>query len=116
MKIAYGEQLDNFTTISYKCIDNHYLIGNATNTCINGRWLSSKPACKALCGATEVQGVTISANCHTRVNNTQTWTSCIRPVEPGTVAHINCKGGYEKRGPQQTSTCTSGGRWSKRAN
>lgn len=79
-KVEYGEIVENFISINYKCIENHYLIGNATNICINGRWQSSKPQCRPRCNPQEIQGVTISANCFSIVNNVQKSTSCIRPV------------------------------------
>lgn len=110
-KVSYGEIVDNFISITYKCIDNHFLIGNETNICINGRWQSPKPQCKPRCNPTEIQGVTISANCFSIVNNVQKSTSCIRPVEPGTIAYVSCTRGYEKTGPQQTLTCQPDGRW-----
>lgn len=59
-----------------------------------------------------IQGVTISANCFSIVNNTQKSTSCVRPAEPGTIAYVSCQRGYEKNGPQQTLTCLGDGRWS----
>lgn len=110
-KVSYGEIVDNFISITYKCIENHHLIGNASNICINGRWQSPKPQCKPRCSPTEIQGVTISANCFSIVNNVQKSTSCIRPVEPGTIAYVSCQRGYEKIGTQQTLTCDDDGRW-----
>lgn len=110
-KVMYGEIVDHLTTIDYKCIENHYLIGNETNICINGHWQTPKPQCKPKCNPTEIQGVTISANCFSIVNNVQKSTSCIRPVEPGTIAYVSCTRGYEKTGPQQTLTCQPDGRW-----
>ncbi|XP_031618112.1 modular serine protease-like [Contarinia nasturtii] len=111
-KVLYGEIVENFVSINYKCIENHELIGNGTNICIGGRWQSQKPQCKPRCSASEIQGVTISANCFSIVNNTQKSTSCVRPVEPGTLAYVSCQRGYEKIGPQQTLTCREDGRWS----
>lgn len=113
-KVEYGEIVDNFISINYKCIENHYLIGNATNICINGHWQSPKPHCRPRCSPQEIQGVTISANCFSIVNNEQKSTSCIRPVEPGTIAYVSCQRGYERTGPQQTLTCQPDGRWQPR--
>lgn len=79
-KVEYGEIVENFISINYKCIENHYLIGNATNICINGHWQSEKPQCRPRCSPQEIQGVTISANCFSIVNNVQKSTSCVRPV------------------------------------
>lgn len=138
-KVEYGEIVENFISINYKCIENHYLIGNATNICINGHWQSPKPQCRPRCSPQEIQGVTISANCFSIVNNVQKSTSCVRPVgvnlaqlqnlhriysnefpflplppkqvEPSTVAYVSCQRGYEKTGPQQTLTCQPNGRW-----
>lgn len=110
-KVSYGEIVENFVSVNYSCIENHYLIGNGTNICIGGRWQSPTPQCKPRCSTTEIQGVTISANCFSIVNNTQKSTSCVRPVEPGTIAYVSCQRGYEKTGPQQTLTCQSNGRW-----
>lgn len=113
-KVEYGEIVDNFISINYVCIENHYLIGNATNICISGRWQSPKPQCRPRCSPQEIQGVTISANCFSIVNNVQKSTSCIRPVEPSTVAYVSCQRGYEKLGSQQTLTCDEHGRWQPR--
>lgn len=110
-KVSYGELVDNYGAINYTCIENHYLFGNATNFCLNGRWQTPRPQCKARCSHTEIQGITIAANCYSIVNNTQKSTSCVRPVEPGTIAYVSCQRGYEKTGPQQTLTCRSDGRW-----
>lgn len=110
-KVSYGELIDNYGSINYTCIDNHHLFGNATNFCLNGRWQSPKPQCKPRCSSSEIQGITIAANCYSIVNNTQKSTSCVRPVEPGTVAYVSCQRGYEKTGPQQTLTCRTDGRW-----
>lgn len=110
-KVEYGEIVENFISINYKCIENHYLIGNETNICISGRWQSPKPQCKPRCNSTEIQGVTISANCYSIMNNEHKSTSCIRPVEPGTIAYVSCTRGYEKTGSQQTLTCQPDGRW-----
>lgn len=110
-KVSYGEIVENFVSVNYSCIENHYLIGNGTNICIGGRWQSPIPQCKPRCSTTEIQGVTISANCFSIINNTQKSTSCVRPVEPGTIAYVSCQRGYEKTGPQQTLTCQSNGRW-----
>lgn len=111
-KVTYGEIVDNLMSITYKCIENHHLFGNSSNYCINGRWQSPKPQCKPRCSPTEIQGVTISANCFSIINNEQKSTSCVRPVEPGTIAYVSCQQGYEKTGPQQTLTCQPDGRWS----
>lgn len=86
-KVAYGDIVENFVSVNYSCIENHYLIGNATNICLGGRWQSPTPKCKPRCSSAEIQGVTISANCFSIVNNTQKSTSCVRPVEPGTIAY-----------------------------
>lgn len=55
-KVSYGEIVDNFGSINYSCIQNHYLFGNATNICIGGRWQSPTPQCKPRCSAAEIQG------------------------------------------------------------
>lgn len=109
--VVYGEILNDFVSIIYKCIENYQIIGNGTNICINGRWQWPKPECLPRCSPTEIQGVTVSANCFSIRNNIQESTSCIRPVEPGTIAYISCQRGYEKTGPQQTLTCGANGRW-----
>lgn len=111
-KVKYGEIIDNLNSINYTCIANHFLFGNATNYCINGEWRFRTPKCRPRCSPNEIQGVTISANCNSIVNNTAISTSCIRPVEPGTIAYVNCQRGYQKSGPLQTLTCESTGRWS----
>lgn len=111
-KVSYGDIVENYVSINYTCIQNHYLFGNGTNICIGGRWQSPTPQCKPRCSAAEIQGVTISANCFSVVNNTQKSTSCVRPAEPGTIAYVSCQRGYEKIGPQQTLTCLENGRWS----
>lgn len=110
-KVKYGEIIENLNSINYTCIANHYLIGNGTNICINGRWRFPTPKCKPRCSPNEIQGVTISANCNAIVNNTAISTSCVRPVDPGTIAYVNCQRGYQKSGPLQTLTCESTGRW-----
>lgn len=110
-KVKYGEVIDNLNSINYTCIANHYLFGNSTNYCINGRWRFPTPKCRPRCSPNEIQGVTISATCNSIVNNTAVSTSCVRPVEPGTIAYVNCQRGYLKSGPSQTLTCESTGRW-----
>lgn len=109
-RVPYGDIVNHLGGIVYKCIENHYLIGNETNICINGRWRSSIPQCKPKCSEAEIQGITISANCF--VNNTQKTTPCTRPVEPGTTAYVTCQEGYEATGPIQILTCGHNGRWS----
>lgn len=111
-RVTYGELIHSLTIINYTCIANHYLIGNTSNICIYGRWQSKVPHCEPRCSSTEIQGVTISANCFSILNNTQKSTSCVRPAEPGTIAYISCQRGYEIAGPPQTLTCRSDGRWS----
>lgn len=110
-RIFYGELIDPFVLINYTCIENYYIVeGNATNICLNGRWSSATPKCEPRCSSTEIQGITISANCFS--SETQRSTSCVRPVTPGTRATISCRRGYEHDGTEQTLHCGLDGRWS----
>lgn len=110
-RVLYGELIDSYVLINYTCIENHYVVeGNASNICLNGRWTSATPKCEPRCSSTEIQGITISANCFS--SETQRSTSCVRPVTPGTRATITCRRGYEHDGTEQTLHCGLDGRWS----
>lgn len=96
--------------ILYNCTQNHYSNGVTRNLCVGGVWQSPTPKCVPKCSP--VIGVTISANCFTRVDGIEQQQKCETPSEPGTKAHIICLPGYERSGSVQIITCDQNGRWS----
>lgn len=108
--LAYGEVVDSFISVKYRCIHNHHLIGNDTNFCFSGEWTAKAPECKARCNPKDINGVTIVPNCI--YGNNSAHVSCDQPAKPETRAMINCARGYERPGVyQQVVTCGDDGRW-----
>lgn len=109
-RLAEDDVIEQYGSINYTCHKNYYIIrGTPWNICLNGAWKFPKPVCEPRCNSTEVQGVTISANCYSL--ETQRISSCVQPVPPGTRATISCRRGYEYDDSEQTLDCESDGRW-----
>lgn len=107
-----NDAIDNYIQVQYSCIDNHIVVGDATNFCDNGNWLHVVPECKPHCSANEIVSVTFVANCFLNINGTEQEVRCQEPSKPGTIARINCQRGYENvREAQQVISCSSDGRW-----
>lgn len=109
IRINVNDIVGNLGQIQYSCIENHYVIGNATNVCYGGQWLYGMPECQPRCNPREVSSITYLANC--RANGKEI--SCTEPATPGTVARINCQRGYNSVTPeqQQVLSCRTDGRW-----
>lgn len=60
--VTYGELINNFQSVKYRCIERHVLEGNETNICISGKWKFPKLLCKPKCDHKDIEGVTIQAN------------------------------------------------------
>lgn len=111
--INYGTYVPNFSTVEYRCIENHAIDGNNTNRCVNGQWLHPKTSCQPKCDPKAIEGITILANCYRREDNREVNVNCRQPLDPGTYVTINCKNGYEQgREFHKRVTCGADGRWS----
>lgn len=110
--IALNEVIENYGMIEYSCIDNHNVVGNTTNLCLDGHWLWSVPVCQPFCSGREISSVTYVANCYVNEGNREKQVRCTEPSAPGTIARINCQRGYEnQKVPQQVISCGNDGRW-----
>lgn len=110
--LSLNDVVDNFVQVQYSCLDHHIVVGNTTNICIMGEWLSGIPECKPHCSPNEIFSVTYVANCYLNENGTEKQVRCTEPAKPGTIARINCQRGYEnEKAAQQVLSCANDGRW-----
>lgn len=112
-KLSYGQSIANYATVNYRCLENHFIIGQMNSSiCISGHLSSAIPDCEALCSSREVNTYTIQAtDC---VHNSET-VRCTDAVRPGTTAQVSCRQRYEKTGRQvEILTCNAYGVWSPR--
>lgn len=111
-RLSINDIVENFGQIEYACIENEYIIGEARNFCNNGKWLNEVPECQPRCNPSAISSITFLASCFTSVNGTENGIRCTELAQPGTIARITCKYGYERPNAQiQTITCDVDGRW-----
>lgn len=115
-RITVNDSLDNYDQIEYKCNDNHFLVGDAGNLCINGKWMRPLPECQPRCNPAEISTTLSFADCYRTFNEETVNVGCTEPAEPGTVARIFCRYSYHVAGgtvwaQEQQTTCADDGQW-----
>lgn len=112
-KLENGLSVNNFIAVRYKCLDNHFVFGPATNFCAQDKWILPVPDCKPYtkkCSPKAISGISIIAN---RCMLNELDVQCTEPAEPGTVAYISCRYLYERQNgtKQQIVLCGDDGNW-----
>lgn len=110
-KLAFGEVINQFATVNYKCAANSLMEGATSNMCYRGNWTNPILDCQIRCSTKLITGLSIvAANC--LLNNKDV--SCTDPAIPGTRANVYCRERYERKsGPKlQITICGDDGIWS----
>lgn len=108
-KLAIGEIVNQFTTISINCSENNRLEGSNMRLCHQGKWSSPILDCQPRCSSRYISGITIVATT-CLLNNVEV--HCTDPAKPGTQAHVYCRERYERsRGSKQITICGDDGSW-----
>lgn len=104
--LKVNESVPNLVKVQFSCIDNYRISGNDTIVCRDGTWNGDVPKCEPFCLAIP-PSIAFSTACRSN----DAIVNCTEPVNPGTVATVRCKYGYNSVKAEQQTTCGKDGKW-----